>query len=349
MPYSCARAICLTFAYPIRWALTPIFGPSFIKECLKPDHPGFARFKVEREVVRCAQLEVEGWKAVSRDGTPVSCMEGLNPAEIPRSMPEGNTIGGKQLRPRKDMPQFKTGSPFSATSSEDEDAPADPHCAQTPTPSSALETPAVSPKTKPMEAPARAFVNTPRRILPTSPRYPPTNTPNGSFSPLNPLLSGQIGYSPMTSWRAATPGNDNTAYSRKVHAPSQSRKPTPAPKRRLSIFDKDDDDAYVDNTTESSTSSDGEDMPQHGNKAKKQRRGNTPVNAAPSTPTPIMSSLRHDLADGQSQKYTATEARAAQWLLKLSLRDSQLAQAAGGVVGPGFGSGRGQKRRASVL
>ncbi|GAB7366208.1 hypothetical protein MBLNU230_g7768t1 [Neophaeotheca triangularis] len=347
MPYACARAICLTFAYPIRWALTPIFGPSFIKECLKPEHPGFARFKVEREVVRCAQLEVEGWKGASRDGTPADGQEGDNTTEIPRSAPDSNTVAGKQLRPRKEMPRFKAGSPFSGISSADEDAAADPYYSQTPI-TSAVDSPAVSPKSNPIGSPAWASVNTPRRILPASSPRAPANIPNQSLSHHLPIATEQSPYSATTSWRDALPANDRHFVPAQPKTPMNGgRTLNPGPKRRISTFEHDDEVAYVDTATESNYSSDSDTTPVVGNKAKRQRREHVPVERAAVTPTPMQPPGRGTPFAGQSTKYTATEARAAHWLLKLSLRDSQLAHS--GTVSPGIGAGKGQKRRASVL
>ncbi|QIW97660.1 hypothetical protein AMS68_003178 [Peltaster fructicola] len=61
-PYACARALCITFCYPIRWALTPIFGPSFVQECLLPNDPGFGKFKIDSQLIEDAQAEAEEWR-----------------------------------------------------------------------------------------------------------------------------------------------------------------------------------------------------------------------------------------------------------------------------------------------
>lgn len=61
-PYACARALCLTFCYPIRWALTPIFGPSFVQECLLPNDPGFGKFKIDPQLIEDARAEAEEWR-----------------------------------------------------------------------------------------------------------------------------------------------------------------------------------------------------------------------------------------------------------------------------------------------
>ncbi|KAL1306291.1 hypothetical protein AAFC00_004376 [Neodothiora populina] len=79
MPYGCARAVCTTFCWDIRWALTPIFGPSFIKDCLHPTHHGYARFRIDPEVIRSCQRQGEGW---NNDGFVPTSMTGLNGAQV---------------------------------------------------------------------------------------------------------------------------------------------------------------------------------------------------------------------------------------------------------------------------
>lgn len=46
MPYHCARELCRTFCWDIRWALTPVFGPTFAKECLTPDNPRYGKYQI---------------------------------------------------------------------------------------------------------------------------------------------------------------------------------------------------------------------------------------------------------------------------------------------------------------
>ncbi|KAL9075413.1 MAG: hypothetical protein Q9157_004038 [Trypethelium eluteriae] len=56
MPFEAARAVCTTFCYHIRWALTPIFGYNFPAECLHPGHPDFGNYKIPRDIIRdCTQ------------------------------------------------------------------------------------------------------------------------------------------------------------------------------------------------------------------------------------------------------------------------------------------------------
>jgi hypothetical protein len=113
MPYGCARAVCATFCWHLRWALTPIFGPSFVRDCVPPNHPGFARFVIDADVVRVCAREAEGWRGGVESGNnsvAVSDTAGRSPpglGAIPRSTP--------MLRARPTRPRIETahlGSPF---------------------------------------------------------------------------------------------------------------------------------------------------------------------------------------------------------------------------------------------
>jgi hypothetical protein len=163
MPYGCARAVCATFCWNLRWALTPIFGPSFIRDCLPPNHPGFARFTIDPDVVRSCAREAEGWRAGA--GTIhyslVPSHTTSAPAiPIPRSAPM-ELSEPKRLRARPTRPRVDTaahlGSPFH---SDDESAAivTDTFPARRNIPDS----PSVSPKTRISPTVHWAAVNHPR-------------------------------------------------------------------------------------------------------------------------------------------------------------------------------------------
>lgn len=63
VPYEAARAMATTFAWRIRFALVPLFGPSFPGECIRPGDEGFARFAVDPAIVRqcAARLPMFDW------------------------------------------------------------------------------------------------------------------------------------------------------------------------------------------------------------------------------------------------------------------------------------------------
>jgi hypothetical protein len=57
MPFSCARALCAKFCYEIRWALTPIFGAAFVRDC----HPSFEDYKIENQIIVNATIALDTW------------------------------------------------------------------------------------------------------------------------------------------------------------------------------------------------------------------------------------------------------------------------------------------------
>ncbi|KAH0344318.1 hypothetical protein KCU81_g4903, partial [Aureobasidium melanogenum] len=115
MPYGCARAVCATFCWHLRWALTPIFGPSFIRDCLPPNHPGFARFIIEPDVVRACAREAEGWRAGMSSNQYNLATTSAPAPPIPRSapmqLPEPKRLRARPTRPRVDTTAH-LGSPF---------------------------------------------------------------------------------------------------------------------------------------------------------------------------------------------------------------------------------------------
>ena len=56
MPFDAAKAIAATFCYGIRYALLPLFGPSFVHMCAKPGTEGFGQMVIDPDVIaRCTQ------------------------------------------------------------------------------------------------------------------------------------------------------------------------------------------------------------------------------------------------------------------------------------------------------
>ncbi|THW81402.1 hypothetical protein D6D18_08825 [Aureobasidium pullulans] len=124
MPYGCARAVCATFCWNLRWALTPIFGPSFIRDCFPPNHPSYARFTIDPEVVRICAREAEGWRAGDDTNRCIPMSSHLlsgsalpTPRSAPMPLPEPKRLRARPTRPRIDTVHL--GSPFH---SDDENA-----------------------------------------------------------------------------------------------------------------------------------------------------------------------------------------------------------------------------------
>jgi len=173
VPYACARAICLTFCFPIRWALTPVFGPSFIKECIPIGHPGFQRYKIDRDLVRNAKLEADSWRMqASRSATPATPRL-LGARDIPRSVPPTSAPSPGMIYGRdRQTPQFDERSPFAADKSRSKTRRQD------------ADGPSLSPKTSPIDGAS------PRNTTWHSINRP-YHTPAPSFhkSPAQPLAS----------------------------------------------------------------------------------------------------------------------------------------------------------------
>ncbi|KAI5367388.1 Putative transcription regulator HTH, APSES-type DNA-binding domain-containing protein [Septoria linicola] len=313
MPYACARAVCLTFCYPIRWALTPIFGASFIKECLRPEHPGFARFKIDPEVVRCAALEAEGWRpdSFARPTMPSSSRPHAPP--IPRSQPAGFASSMPRPLQRAEHTGFQAGSPFGFVPDQSLD--------RNYTYSSPVRTsPAVSPKSTcaQNESPGWTSINCAYDVGMTPQRA-------GSVKPLSSSLLTEPRYAPEIPWRAGGP-EPTTSESPPVN--TSQRRPSCA-KRRHSVVSR-SSDALPDEEPEAvlSTSSESDDADISLSPPPKRLSG-----SGPSVGRTPRSSKRLKTSQGPSKKFTPADARAAQWLLNLSLRDSRLAQGQTQLIG----------------
>ncbi|GAB7354986.1 hypothetical protein MBLNU459_g5598t1 [Dothideomycetes sp. NU459] len=109
MPYSCARAMCATFCWDLRWALTPIFGPSFLRDCIPPSSPNYQSFRIATEVIRVCQREAEGWKCTEpHEITPTDQHDGVghgatttNTSGVTSAPHAAAILSPKRLRPRK--------------------------------------------------------------------------------------------------------------------------------------------------------------------------------------------------------------------------------------------------------
>jgi hypothetical protein len=312
VPYACARAICLTFCYNIRWALTPIFGLSFVKECLPPTHSNYQRFKIDSETVRCATLEAEGWKQ--------SVMHANSPAEIPRSVPHGIAVaGGKELRPRESRPMFKSGSPFHSDGETTDRSGYDG------TARSTVASPGISPKTstrQTFKSPTWTSVNGSR----------PVGASNVSHTQVNPLTQSLLNQPhQFTSWRpagasdAAAPVMSERKASLRTHQKGNTRKRRhPSPEQEVPDEDYNNDSS--DATTSSSESDDVDIVVSHKKRPRllvTKHGNNASAAASPSANTS---------EQNKSLKFTAEDFRAARLLLALNEQDDHLALGPNGAV-----------------
>lgn len=276
--------------------MTPVFGPSFINECVRPSDPNYNRFKIDPQLVYNATREAEGRlvDGVSRSATPA---EYNGHQEIPRSVP-ASFVAGKDLRPRKEKkPNFTTSSPFASES----DASARHYSHNLPAPGS----PDLSPKSSHREV-GWTSINTNSHGNTTSPPH----APSGSLT-----LLTEPRYAPVVSWGGVEPAEpaqeviemDDRVDSRKAERLADAA-------RSPVILD----DSGSDFAVESSGSSSGSESDD--------------LDIALSPPTKRKSSTRSlgvhrptATSTKASTKFNTADMRAAQLLMSLAAADAELA------------------------
>jgi hypothetical protein len=82
MPFECAKAVAATFCYSIRFALTPLFGPSFPATCLQPTNVNYGSFKIDRSIIEQCTAETQLWLRRS-DARQTPSASSREPSEIP--------------------------------------------------------------------------------------------------------------------------------------------------------------------------------------------------------------------------------------------------------------------------
>lgn len=96
MPYEAAKAVAATFAYEIRFALTPVFGKNFTTMCTRPGDPNFENFKIARRIISSCTKEAKQWRDIDdrpsdyKSPTPESA---ISSPEKPLTSPR--IFGGK--------------------------------------------------------------------------------------------------------------------------------------------------------------------------------------------------------------------------------------------------------------
>jgi len=305
MPYSCARAVCLTFCYPIRWALTPVFGPSFITECYSPGHTNYQRFKISAEVVRCAELDAEDMRSGenSREPTPNSDSSGYvtgTTREIPRSVPLPTLPTPKCLRPSKELPNFKLVSLFDS----DSETSSEGYYVHATRPS---ESPKLSPKSYDVTNNGWTSIN---RQRVTSVPLPPSH--NNPISSLSTSLLTEPRTVPMSSWRALEPTHYSPSATQLSAGPQQDTHHSY--KRRIS--ENRSEVYYSDQYSER----DDVEIPITAAPSKRVRREGSLSSDSQCHHSPTPSPTR---VVGKSIKITTTELRAARCLVDLSMLDSK--------------------------
>lgn len=337
VPYACARAVCLTFCWEIRWALTPVFGPSFVTECLPPDNPGYKRFKIDGTVIRAAQREADEWRLqASRSVTPASpASTTYGAASIARPLPPTSAPVQEEaeFRSRRERPIFKQGSPFA---SDAEYVHGDR--STTPRSQDVDDTP-VSPRSSPVRnvfAPSSTgWTSINRSCSPHTPPSPPHNSPVGSASRALQLLTQphlssanvqESSWRDSSGQRSASPAT----IPRKTPKANSSFKRHKSRKRSLEARGDEDynDDGSVIASDGSSasmikSSSDSDDVvissPPPAKKRKTAKRSaRSSVDGETTSSEVTAASTRTNKKQPKSMKFTAADARAARLLLDLN-------------------------------
>jgi len=68
MPFEAAKALAIRFCYPIRYALTPMFGTEFPDMCLEPGHERFGNFILDPSVIESATRTAHYYRSIDPPG-----------------------------------------------------------------------------------------------------------------------------------------------------------------------------------------------------------------------------------------------------------------------------------------
>lgn len=310
MPFSCARAICMTFCYDVRWALVPIFGYEFVDQCLLPHHADFAKFKISSETVQDARRMADGYKTVEIDpGAGPATLHCGGPQDIPMRAPVPTPQHHQHHHHhyRQQPYSFGQKSPF------DSEPEGSNRCySRNPI---GIGSPEISPKTRcrtPAKLPSAwtsinrgddnfdLLVKPPNCLLAGSFLTPPHPEQSHGFRPvdhshLSPLPSSPLP-PPPTLARSHT----------KVHEKSSW------PKRRMSNDSESDINEYKRTCSEDEIGESDEEEIVAAPKKRQRKEGR------------LMGSPLPSPAIGRSTRYTAADVRAAQVMMMLRAEDSLL-------------------------
>lgn len=225
-PYHCARALCITFCYPIRWALTPIFGPSFVNECLAPNDPDFGRFRIDPQLVLDAEAEAKKWdkrNAQSSRQQPSSSQAGISTRGSTARAATAKKTGAKKLEPRQKSVSRSLAQPGSNEELR-----------------YGKDSPPVSPKTIPAKSKHEVHSNT----------WSAVNEPGDSVTSERPLMSPYIGAitplllpAPVMSQPASVNNTIHKSVKHKKRKADNKAKQTPTSYPAATVLDADVDNA----------------------------------------------------------------------------------------------------------
>ncbi|KAI9674190.1 MAG: hypothetical protein M1817_002008 [Caeruleum heppii] len=101
LPFEAARAVCITFCHPIRYALVPLFGPEFPGRCTSPGDAAFGRMVIDQAVVRRSAATAKHYRLLEQspatpDASPARNVDGVKDDEKP------DDLKPRHLRPKRE-------------------------------------------------------------------------------------------------------------------------------------------------------------------------------------------------------------------------------------------------------
>ena len=80
VPYAAAKAAALTFCYPIRYALTPLFGLDFPQMCIRTSEEGFGSMAIDPKIIRECTEQAARYFAMENRSSGTSTPETGSPS-----------------------------------------------------------------------------------------------------------------------------------------------------------------------------------------------------------------------------------------------------------------------------
>ena len=102
VPYAAAKAAASTFCYPIRYALTPLFGVDFPETCIKTGEENFGSMTIDPKIIRSCTEQAARYYAMSTGSSRTSTPRTSSPStfESDPSTPPSSPLSYRSLRSR---------------------------------------------------------------------------------------------------------------------------------------------------------------------------------------------------------------------------------------------------------
>lgn len=125
MPFEAAKSLASTFCWPIRWALTPLFGDDFPYTCNLPADPAYGRMVIDKELIRRCAAQARRFRQAQDPSTrplgplPIADIRALpNRLYVKLPLPEPEPVG--QWRTVNSRRQIKRARYEEGADEEDE-------------------------------------------------------------------------------------------------------------------------------------------------------------------------------------------------------------------------------------